>query len=221
MTRHHPDQAMLLDYASGAASEGAALLVATHLTYCPRCRGEVDEMECVGGSLLDAIEPAAIEAASCDDLLARLDGDGDAAARVAQAQCLPQFHGLPRPIQRMLAAGEPAPAWRKVMAGLDVLDLPAQPPEEHGAMVRLMRLRPGSAVPQHTHRGEEFTLVLAGGFSDSTGHYSVGDVASCDGAVVHNPTADLGEPCVSLVVTTGPIRLSSPLGRLASLFVRV
>ncbi|MBL8672447.1 MAG: cupin domain-containing protein [Alphaproteobacteria bacterium] len=221
MTRHHPDQAMLLDYASGAASEAESLLVATHLTYCPRCRSEVDELECLGGTLLDSIEPSLPAPSSCDEVLDRLGREPRPTSRPVPPQVLPQFQGLPRPIQRLLAASDRVPAWRRVMAGLDVLDLPARPPEGAGSMVRLMRLQPGVAVPQHTHRGEEFTLVLAGGFSDDTGHYQVGDIASCDGSISHRPAADLGEPCVSLVVTTGPVRLASPIGRLASLFVRV
>ena len=35
---HHPGEELLLDYASGAAQEGVALIVAAHLCFCPACR---------------------------------------------------------------------------------------------------------------------------------------------------------------------------------------
>ena len=38
MASAHPTDDMLASYAAGAAPEGAALLVACHLTFCPRCR---------------------------------------------------------------------------------------------------------------------------------------------------------------------------------------
>ena len=36
---HHPTDEFLLDYAAGALGEPKSLLVATHLSMCPACRG--------------------------------------------------------------------------------------------------------------------------------------------------------------------------------------
>ena len=54
---HHPSEARLLDYASGALPEPMALLIATHLALCPACRRTVAELEAVGGALLEALPP--------------------------------------------------------------------------------------------------------------------------------------------------------------------
>jgi len=54
---HHPSDERLLEYASGAAPEPIALLVATHLALCPACRHVTAELEAVGGALLETLPP--------------------------------------------------------------------------------------------------------------------------------------------------------------------
>jgi putative transcriptional regulator len=75
--------------------------------------------------------------------------------------------------------------------------------------LRLLRGSPGSDVGSHSHRGQEFTLVLKGGFSDETGAYGPGDFQCADDGVTHNPVADPGEDCINLAVTIGGLRFGS------------
>jgi putative transcriptional regulator len=65
------------------------------------------------------------------------------------------------------------------------------------------------------------TLVLAGGFSDESGHFVRGDVAEADPSVNHQPVADPGEDCLCLAVTDAPLRLTGPFGRLLNPFLRI
>jgi len=58
MIAHHPDEALLLAHASGAADEATSLIVATHLHYCAGCRIKAAEMENIGGSLLEDLQPS-------------------------------------------------------------------------------------------------------------------------------------------------------------------
>ena len=58
MIQHHPSDALLLDYASGAAAEPVSLLVATHLTLCSQCREKVATYEAIGGMLIEEVEEA-------------------------------------------------------------------------------------------------------------------------------------------------------------------
>jgi putative transcriptional regulator len=76
-------------------------------------------------------------------------------------------------------------------------------------------------MPTHTHDGSELTLVLAGGFSDESGHFVRGDVAEADPSINHQPVADPGEDCLCLAVTDAPIRLTGPFGRLLNPFLRI
>jgi putative transcriptional regulator len=78
-----------------------------------------------------------------------------------------------------------------------------------GKWVQLIRAAPGSGGATHTHRGEELTLVLAGGFSDATGTYARGDVQTALSDILHRPKADPGEDCINLAVTDGTLIFQS------------
>ena len=45
---HHPEPALLMEYASGASPEPFSLVIATHLALCPECRRSVAELEAAG-----------------------------------------------------------------------------------------------------------------------------------------------------------------------------
>jgi putative transcriptional regulator len=46
----------------------------------------------------------------------------------------------------------------------------------------------GGSVPEHTHRGTEYTLVIDGEFSDGLSRYDTGDFIFMDGEKTHTPT---------------------------------
>ena len=106
----------------------------------------------------------------------------------------------------------------KAHKGFDEAELLAEVP---GFRTRLMRIKSGTAMPAHTHRGNELTLVLTGGFSDEHGHFLRGDLAEADASVKHQPVADPGEDCICLAVTDAPLRLTGPVGRLLNPFLRI
>ena len=89
-----------------------------------------------------------------------------------------------------------------------------------GHKVELLKIAAGRAVPRHTHKGDELTLVLAGGFTDDTGHYGKGDFAFADGERVHQPHADEGEDCIALAVLDAPVVPTGALHRLLHPFLR-
>jgi putative transcriptional regulator len=84
-----------------------------------------------------------------------------------------------------------------------------------------MKISAGAAMPAHTHGGAELTLVLAGGFSDTAGHYQRGDVTLADSSTNHRPIADADGECLCFAVVDGGIRLSGAFGRIASLMLRL
>jgi putative transcriptional regulator len=71
--RHHPDDDLLLAYASGASDEATALVIATHLAFCAQCRGQVDLMETIGGGLLENLPPAPLAETAFAATVAKLD----------------------------------------------------------------------------------------------------------------------------------------------------
>ena len=76
-------------------------------------------------------------------------------------------------------------------------------------------------MPVHTHRGREYTLVLAGSYRDNGSHYGPGDVSLKDASDVHRPVVAGDEDCVCLAVLDAPLRLTGMLGRLVNPFLRM
>ena len=216
MPDFHPGQELLMDYATGALREPVALLIATHLAMCPACRAEVERLETMGGALFEALEPEALPEEALDHALARLE-TANAGQAVTPAVGAPAGDPcLPRPLRDYVGGSLEGAAWKRrgVFSELALLqDVPE-------FTTRLLRIRGGASMPQHTHEGAELTLVLAGGFSDSTGHYGPGDVAQADASVDHRPVADPGEDCLCLAVTDAPLRLTGPLGRYLNVLTR-
>jgi len=217
MPSFHPEEELLLSYATGSLREPMALLIATHLALCPSCRTEVERLEAVGGTLIDDLEPQAIDDRSLNDLLNRLQ-DPVTENHVAPRAPTETFERrLPQPLRDYLAHGLDGLPWKSLGAVKQAELLKDFP----GYKTRLLRIKASTAMPWHTHEGQELTLVLAGGFTDGEMHFVAGDVATASPAVNHRPVADPGEDCLCLAVTDAPLRLTGPLGRMVNRFIRI
>ena len=218
--QHHPGDDLLIAYAAGSLDEPVALVVATHLALCPRCRAEVARLEALGGVLLEDQAAESLEDETLERVLAKLDDTppeepAQPATESAESDEAPPL--VPQPLRGYLGKGLDQLDWT-AFRGLEKVELL---PEFPGFRTRLMRIKSGTAMPTHTHEGSELTLVLAGGFSDEHGHFLRGDLAEADPSVNHQPIADPGEDCLCLAVTDAPLRLTGSLGRLLNPFLRI
>jgi len=217
---HHLDDEVLLDYAAGACDEAVSLLVASHLTLCPSCRARAERLDAVGGEMMATLAPQTMADDALERLLHRLDEPETAPAKpAANANANAKESAvLPRVLQRYVGASADQIAWKPLGLGVDHFEVPIE--SDGGARAVMLRVPPGRAVPQHTHAGNEYVLVLQGGFSDQFGHFGRGDVESADSSVDHRPVADPGEVCLCLAVLDGPMRLTSVIGRALNHFIK-
>jgi putative transcriptional regulator len=204
---HHASDALLLSYAGGALPAGLALAVASHLALCGSCARQAALAEEVGGCLLDRTDAVPMAPDALERTLSRPVRAEPPAAPVAP----PPFSGLPGPL-RAAVAGLPDPQWRFLAPGIRQIDL--TPGSRGGGSARLLRIAPGTTLPQHGHAGIELTLILSGSFTDEIGRFQAGDLAELEDDVVHQPIADSAEDCVCLIATEAPLRFSSLMGRL-------
>lgn len=76
----------------------------------------------------------------------------------------------------------------------------------------------GGSVPEHTHRGTEYTLVIDGEFSDGLANYDTGDFIFMDGNKTHTPKSDTKEGCLVFSIVDQPLHFTSGLARLLNPF---
>jgi putative transcriptional regulator len=210
MIRHHPDPALLVDYAAGGLAEPVALVAAGHLAYCAACRAEVRRLEAIGGAMVQALAPAEM----AEDALATT------LARVAKPEPArppePRFDAatlrlVPPPLRPYLRGGLSELPWRRRTWSLTEARLDCAVP---GYRVSLVRLPANGGFPRHAHLGREYTLVLSGSYADDHGRYQVGDVESADRDLNHALRSEEG--CLCLVVLDAGVRFTGLLGALVN-----
>ncbi len=217
MPNHHPSDERLLDYAAGATAEPVALVIASHLAFCPRCRDEVHQLDNLGGALLDEVPQETMSAGCLDRLFAQIERPEVPAWNAAPSKAPSINLDIPQPLRGYLDRPLAELPWRR-RGSISEIELL---PEASHHSTRLLWIRAGAAAPRHTHEGSELTLVLKGSFHDSHGHYGCGDIEEADSNVDHRPIAADDEDCLCLAVTDAPLKLTSPLGRLINPFINI
>lgn len=217
---HHLTDELLLDYASGNLDEASSLMVATHLTLCPECRQRLETMEQLGGVLLNEVAPVEMASDAFERVMAALDscesaGPARSRRRTEPANDNPVF---PVVLQDYIGSDLADVSWKKVGMGVETSEIRLTDASKRAF---LLKVAAGRAVPQHTHDGNEYVMVLAGSYRDEAGQFCAGDVEIADGTVDHRPVADEGEDCICLVVLDAPVRLTGKFGALLNMFVKV
>jgi putative transcriptional regulator len=205
MILHHPAPDILAQYAAGTLHAGAALVVACHLEGCAVCRGETELWEHVGGAFLDDIAPTALSQGVLERMMARLDEP----ARAPHVPVVPDFlrdFQLPQALKA-------APIGRRRRVTPGIWFAPITMPGEGASRTYLVHAVRDMALAEHSHRGREFTHVIAGAFADTSGRYGHGDFALTDETVTHNPTVTAQADCLCLISADGPMRLSGLAAR--------
>jgi putative transcriptional regulator len=197
-----PIDALLAGYAAGTLDRPLHALVASHLILSPRNRGFVSALEAVRGDQLAKDDGLVVS--DRDTKLAAIFAL-DAAAGIAPAVSAGDAL-FPAPLARYLNVDPIRVPWRFKLPGVKEYQI-----EHHDAgEVSMMWIKAGRKMPQHSHEGQEITLLLKGGFTDSLGHYRRGDIAIADAELDHTPVADADEDCICFVVTDAPLTLTGP-----------
>jgi putative transcriptional regulator len=219
MITHRPPEELLLGYAAGSLPEPIALVVASHAALCAETATEIRRLEGVGGTLLEDIAPAALKADALDRALASLDL-AEAAPRAApwSAATVETRALLPAPVWPYIKGNLANLKWRQRSAGIETAELIADSSKRSAFLIRI---KAGTALPRHTHRGLELTLVLEGAYGDASGSFVRGDLQVADPSIDHQPIAQEGDDCICLAALEAPIWFTGPIGRLANPFVRL
>jgi len=246
MIQHHPDSTLLAEYAAGSMSQGQSLGIAVHLHYCDLCRQQVRALNQLGGAMLETHTPGSdLEANALQKLFARIDrqagehqdieykgseyksSDGQAnssseAAEIARATAA---RTAPKRLQKELPplvaklVGNPVQLrWQRLSPAMKMANLQTG---QNQCQVSLIKIAAGGRVLEHDHRGNEFTVVLKGAFSDHEGVYQAGDFLHNQPGEVHTPSATADTDCLCFTVLDAPLKFTGLLGRVINPFVRL
>ena len=209
---HHLSPATLTSFAANRLPAALSVVAESHIAWCGECRRLL--MNAKSGSVAADVETS--QAAVPENAAKRtqtLTQSRQKRQFLSAAAAEKPGPGLPSPLLRLLGACELGNlGWRRVLPGLSIHEL--APSGQRRGRLRLVRLDPGKALPEHAHTGSELTMVLRGSYSDEFGRFSIGDVAEMERRRSHRPVAEKHEPCVCLVAEEAPAMLRSVFARL-------
>ena len=236
MIRFHPSAQQLVSFVDGDLSPAVSLMVSAHCDMCSTCQRFVEqETERLAGSLLE------------DNGFKQVDLKADYSAMIAQITQSPssveadtgeiqkqpnrkqrestqvsiaakgsiELDGrnfvLPRTLQRYI---EKTGGWSSLVGKL------WQAPVDLGSqgVANFIYMGKGGSVPEHTHRGTEYTLVINGEFSDGLNNYDSGDFIFMDGQNTHTPRSDNTQGCLVFTIVDQPLHFTSGIARLLNPF---
>ncbi len=221
MITHHPGEELLAAYAAGSLDEATSLAMATHLTLCLACRAGYRDFEALGGALVKECPADTLKPDSFATTLGMIRASQSGAETVmlqrpsTATTIAPAL--FPLPLQHYVGGDLDAAKWRTLGYGIHHMPLIS----ETASSARLLRIAPGRSVFEHSHAGNEITLVLRGSYSAGGKSFRRGDFEMADDTVSHCPTAGSEDICVCLAVTDAPLRFGNWLGRIVQPFIGI
>ncbi|CAB0150109.1 Anti-sigma-E factor ChrR [Pseudidiomarina piscicola] len=222
MIKFHPSEEYLFNYVTGELSPAMLMMVGTHVDMCPQCANTAQEMETALANKLfgQAQLPEEFEAGN-----EGFDGAAMLAEIMAQT---PQQHDdkVVKLSNELILEGKrfelPATLarnhhrigqWQKLIGKM------WRAPVQVGGqdVLTMIYMAENTRVAEHTHKGNEATLVVNGVFNDETSEYRDGDIMFLDGKVKHTPETRQ-EDCLTLAALDAPMHFTSGVSRLLNPF---
>lgn len=206
----HPDYDDLLEFSAGVIAPSVGLCISVHLEYCEQCRQQLAKLDAIGGLMFEQLEPAAVDDSLLDSIFDRIDSKASSSA--GRVQMATERDHIPHSVKKLVGYDLEQLKWRrhgsKVHSAILLND--------NGINASLIRIQAGASVPQHDHRGREYTVILQGSFSDDSGVYREGDFVLRQPGQPHSPTATADRDCLCLAVLDAPMRFRNPLYELVN-----
>ncbi|MBE7636618.1 hypothetical protein GUA87_07150 [Sneathiella sp. P13V-1] len=211
--QHHINDDTLLAYVNNTLPETLSVVVATHLAICPDCRKSVEMMDDLAAMYVLNSDPA--ELSSSERHIPDMPGFKHADKSDASGtRVLERDKGVPAPLSDYLPVNLDDVPWRRLVPGVSHFPLSTKSRDGNKGALRLLKIAPGTPLPEHGHGGQELTLILSGSYIDEMGRFRKGDIADLDEDVEHRPVADTEKDCICLIATDAPLRFKGLISRM-------
>ena len=211
--KHHLSKDLLMRYSSGTLCEAFSLAAATHISMCDDCRAALESYEALGGALLDVTDPEEMGEDSFESVMALIENQPTQKTQVSETV----ESDVPSALSDYIGGSLQDVKWRPIGLGVKQSLLKTA----GNSTARLLYIPAGTAVPHHSHNGNELTLVLKGAFEDEVARFGPGDVEMADEDLHHQPIAVQGEDCICLAVTDAPLKFQTFIHKLVQPFLKI
>ncbi|WP_427980721.1 ChrR family anti-sigma-E factor [Agarivorans sp.] len=213
----HPPEQSLSHYAQGQLDPAMSLMLSAHLEFCAQCRQKVADIEQQLAAELSAIPEQAMEQ-ELDSMLQMIMQQSpetsiaiEQPVRQQQIQLGEKQFTLPRALQ---THAEHIGPWGRLPGKIQRARVDAL----SNSKLNFIYMDQDSSLPEHTHQGQEITLVLAGSFHDEVGSYHPGDFVIQNKQHQHSPRTAAHQDCLCLTLLDAPLHFTSGLASLLNPF---
>ena len=219
MANYHPNDELLMSFAAGQLPNALGVMLACHIETCESCRAKVKQYELLGGEILAQAGDVEVSKEVLESTLARIDSmpENLKSEIEFQHQLASKNTQIPRPLRRFVTKDFDHLAWSGFTKNIREFKVNIDDGE---FTTKLYRIKAGQELPEHTHEGNEYTLVMSGSFSDRTCDYHKGDFILADSSTTHQPRASMEEDCICLAVMDAPLKMTGFFGRMLNPFLR-
>lgn len=169
----------MLRYAAGTLSPAMHLFVATHLTFCPRCRQELQAYESQAGLGLENLPPEELDVSCLNYLLSKIDESGPISCiDVTIPITSQQAYRYPEPLQPVVGALGERIRWES-SNGYRWWAVP----ESIASRAIVYKINSQQDVAQIGFDKNALVLVLSGGIENSVMQFHGGDIVKSKNTV--------------------------------------
>lgn len=215
-----------MSFSAGQMPDALGIIVACHLESCMHCRQRAAFYERLGGEILLETDGITVAPQLLDKLLCRLDAPEPRAANEydlsvsiagSAADEIKRIKNLPKPLRRFVTKEFAQLPWSGMSRNIKEFELPIS---GQGYTAKFYKIAAGKELPVHSHKGNEYTLVLDGRFSDKAGEYKQGDFILADTQTIHQPKAANDCDCICFAVMDAPLKMTGFFGRMLNPFLK-
>ena len=224
MINHHPKFELIKAFVNGDLPASLSAGVAIHADMCPVCQQTIAqfteqvaetsfEEEYLDRFIVDDNEALdAVAAIDFDHMIDEIVQSSDISIVLPKVEKTIDFddktYTIPTALNSM-ELGKHAHIGKLTRARIQL--------NENEIHTSLLHIQPGGGVPEHTHKGFELTVLLAGSFHDESGEYVKGDFIMLDSSHQHHPVSTNGCLCYTVAndalhFTQGINKLLNPIG---------
>jgi len=208
----------ITEYAAGTLSPAKHIMVACQSEIVQAVAERVAFQEGIAASMIEYADSQALSPLFMGNVLAALP-----AQEIANENKSDEFaNGLaPKSLRHVLGHGLKELKWNSLVPGVAVHDILGNRKTKDGERLYLLKAKGGMRMPDHSHTGEEWTLILSGSYVTGEQRFTRGDLHIEDETETHAPHIDEGEDCICLVMTQGPLKMQGWLPKVVQKVVGI
>jgi len=207
---------LITDYALGNLSPAKHIVMACQSEISEKVGEEVSFQEEIASTLMTETDSVSLSPHFLGEVLSNLPH------RDSEEEALSSGQGLaPQTLRSALGHGLRDIKWGSLVPGVAVHDVLGNRRYEQGDRLYLLKAKGGMKMPDHSHNGEEWSLILTGSYSVGDKTYARGDLHIEDETVTHAPHINEGEDCICLVMTQGPLVMKSWIPKIVQRIVGI